>query len=161
MQAIVLRYGKEQYATKMSAILTSVCKIHTRAASASELVAAMHQKWRIAGGNRNGKKESISDKAADGSKTALVTQLVKQLTTGSNASKETTMSLLASLLGTASGKAIAFTGKCYGCGKSGHRKEDYKSPKTGGGSNSGGGNSKGQKQQFKGKCNFCGEAGHK
>ena len=161
MQAIVLRCGKIEYATEMSATLTSVRERDGRAATASELVAAMHQKWRIAGGNHNGKKESIGDEAADGSETALLAQLVKQLTTGSKANKETAMSLLASHMGTASGKATAFKGKCYGCGKTGHRKEDCKSPKTGGGSNSGGGNSTGQKQKFKGKCNHCGQQGHK
>ena len=63
---------------------------------------------------------------------------------------------------TALSNASNFKGKCYKCGKDGHRAAQCESTSSGGG---GGGNNNnnggGGRGRFNGKCNNCGKIGHK
>ena len=61
---------------------------------------------------------------------------------------------------TASSNVSNFKGKCYKCGKDGHRAAQCESTSSGGGGNNNN-NSGGGRGRFNGKCNNCGKIGHK
>ena len=125
--AVMLRAGVADYASIMVSLGTVMQVTKTRAPTAAEYITEMHKQFRIE------KEKADSEKKPK-----------KKPDDEDNSHK------------TAPGEVGAFFKKCYGCGKTGHKKSDCTN-KEGGGYKG----KKGNPNNNQGNCNHCGFKGHK
>ena len=125
--AVVLRAGASENSSVMATLGTVMQLTNQRDPTSAEYITEMHKQFRIEKVKAEGEKKT--KKKSDEDENGLKTAL---------------------------GEVGAFTAKCYGCGKTGHKKADCPSKKGGG--------KQGKKESpnnMQGSCNHCGFKGHK